>query len=191
MVHQCVVDDAYAEASPRASRWLTSKAHMTRIKGAPSRAHIEALTITDVCWMPYAEHRRVRGFDLISSYTGQLRWGQIVVYVRPERVVWQFGYIQTVLPPPIRESLTGPNIDDRWLHFADHLVIAGEICVVPDQVALDYMDWFFQILHPFVTLIEDDAEPRHSPTPHDEEFVEPPIPEVLVASDLLTHLVVS
>ncbi|XP_028220302.1 uncharacterized protein LOC114401927 [Glycine soja] len=190
MVHQCVVDDAYAEASPRASRWLTSKAHMRGIKGAPYQARIEALTVMDVCWMPYAKHQGVKGFDLISSYTGQLRWGQIVVYVRPEWVLRQFGYIQTVPPPPIRDSLTGLDIDGRWLHFSDHLVPAGEICVVPGQVALDYMDWFFQISHPFVTPIEDGAELRHLPTPHDEEFVEPPIPEVPVASDLPTHLMV-
>ncbi|XP_028199437.1 serine/threonine-protein phosphatase 7 long form homolog [Glycine soja] len=132
MVHQCVVDDAYVEASPRASRWLTSKAHMTGIKGAPYRVRIEALTVTDAYWMPYAEHRGVKGFDLISFYTGQLIWGQIVVYVRPEWVLRQFGYIQTVPLPPVRDSLTGPDIDDRWLHFSDHLVPAGEICVVFD-----------------------------------------------------------
>ncbi|KAH1253570.1 hypothetical protein GmHk_04G010190 [Glycine max] len=177
-VHQCIIDDAYAEASPRASRWLTSKAHMTRIKRAQYQARIEALTVTNVFWMPYAEHRGVRGFDLISAYTGQLRWGQIVVYVRPERVVRQFRYIQTVPPPPIRDSLTDADIDGQWLHFSDHLVPAGEICAVPVQVAPDYMDWFFWILHPFVTPTEDNAELRHPPTPHDEEFVKPPIPEV-------------
>ncbi|XP_006603549.1 protein MAIN-LIKE 2-like [Glycine max] len=48
-VHQYVVDDAYAKASPRASRWLTGKAHMTGIKGAPYRARMEALTVTDMC----------------------------------------------------------------------------------------------------------------------------------------------
>eukprot|EP00256_Glycine_max_P040606 XP_006590029.1 protein MAIN-LIKE 2-like [Glycine max] len=80
-VHRCVVDDGYVEASPRACRWLTSKAQMTGIKGAPYRARIDALTVTDVCWMPYAEHRGVRGYDLISSYTGQVRWGQIIVYI--------------------------------------------------------------------------------------------------------------
>ena len=112
---------------------------------------MDAQTVTDVCWMPYAEHRGVRGFDLISSYTGQLRWGQIVVYVRPERVLRQFGYLQTVPPPPVCDSLTGDDIDDRWLHFSDHLVPSGELCVVPGQVVLDYMEWFFRISHPFVT----------------------------------------
>ncbi|XP_028246796.1 protein MAIN-LIKE 1-like [Glycine soja] len=58
-VHQCVTDDAYQETSPRASRWLTSKAHMKGITGAPYRAHCNALTITDVSWLPYTEHRGV------------------------------------------------------------------------------------------------------------------------------------
>ena len=67
----------------------------------------------------------------------------------------------------------------------------GELCVVLGQVAPDYMDWFFWILHPFVTPTEDNAELRHPPTPHDEEFVKPPIPEVSIASDLPTYSVVS
>ena len=86
-MHTFVVHDAYDEGSPRACRWLTGKAHMMGIKGAPYRRRLDALSVTDVCWMPYDEHQRVRAFDLISSYTGQLRWGQIVVYVRPERVL--------------------------------------------------------------------------------------------------------
>ncbi|KAH1254332.1 Protein MAIN-LIKE 2 [Glycine max] len=85
-VHQCVIDDAYAETTPRAYRWLTTKVHMKGIKGASYRARLDALTITDVSWLPYSEHREVRGFELISCYQGQLRWGHLVVYVRPERV---------------------------------------------------------------------------------------------------------
>ncbi|KAH1265434.1 Protein MAINTENANCE OF MERISTEMS [Glycine max] len=180
-MHTSVVDDAYDEGSPRACRWLTGKAHITGIKGAPYQRRLDALSVTNVCWMPYGEHWRVRAFDLISSYTGQLRWGQIVVYVRPER---------TVPPPPVCDSLTGDDIDDRWLNFPDHLVPSGELCVVPGQVVADYMEWFFWISHPFVTRTEETAAPRHPPPPHHKEFVEPPIPEVSVATDLPTHSVV-
>ncbi|KAH1213693.1 Protein MAINTENANCE OF MERISTEMS [Glycine max] len=67
-VHQCVTDDAYAETTPRASRWLMMKAHMKGIKGAPYRARLDALTITNVSWLPYSDHQAVRGFDLISCY---------------------------------------------------------------------------------------------------------------------------
>ncbi|XP_006591632.2 protein MAIN-LIKE 1-like [Glycine max] len=183
-VQRSVVDDGYAEASPRACRWLTGKAQMTGIKGAPYRARIDALTVTDVCWMPYAENRGVRGYDLISSYTGQVRWGPIIVYLRPKRVVRQMGYIQTVPPPPVRDSLTGTDIDDRWVHFSDHVAPTGELCVVPGQVAPDYMEWFFQISHPFVTPTEDIVEPRPAPPPPtDDDFFEPPVVEVPVASD--------
>ncbi|KAL5123018.1 Protein MAIN-LIKE 1 [Glycine soja] len=47
-VHQCVTNDTYQETSPRASRWLTSKAHMKGITGAPYRARCDGLTVTDV-----------------------------------------------------------------------------------------------------------------------------------------------
>ncbi|KAL5147235.1 Protein MAIN-LIKE 2 [Glycine soja] len=131
-VHRCVVDDGYAEASPRACRWLT------------------------------------------------------------ERVVRQFGYIQTVPPPPVRDSLTGTDIDDWWVHFSDHVVPTGELCVVPGQVVPDNMEWFFQISHPFVTPTKEIVEPRPAPPPppHDDDFVEPPVPEVPIALDLPTHSMV-
>ncbi|XP_014633469.1 protein MAIN-LIKE 2-like [Glycine max] len=87
LVHQFVTDDTYQETSPRASWWLTSKAHMNGITGAPYRARCDALTITYVSWLPYTEHRGVRAFELISSFQGQLRWGPMVVTARPERVV--------------------------------------------------------------------------------------------------------
>ncbi|XP_006605149.1 protein MAIN-LIKE 1-like [Glycine soja] len=70
---QCVTDDTYRETSPHASRWLTSKAHMKGITGAPYRACCDALTVTDVSWLSYTKHRGVRAFELISSFQGQLR----------------------------------------------------------------------------------------------------------------------
>ena len=112
---------------------------MKGIKGAPYRARLDALMIMDVSWLPYTEHRAVRGFELISCYQGQLGWGHVVVYVKPKRVVRQFGYIQTIPPPPVTGSLSYEDIDDRWMHFGDHLAPAGEICVVPDQVSADYI----------------------------------------------------
>jgi len=76
------------------------------------------------------------------------------------------------------------------MHFLDHVAPAGEICVAPGQVSTDYMDWFFQISHLFLTPTQASDQPRHPPTPHDEEYAEPHIPEVLVASDLPRHSVV-
>ncbi|KAH1212692.1 Protein MAIN-LIKE 1 [Glycine max] len=176
-VHQCVTDDAYQETSPRASRWLTSKAHMKGITGAPYRACCDALTVIDVSWLPYTEHWGVRAFELISSFQGQLRWGPMVVTARPERVVRQFGYIQSIPPPPVSARLSHDDIDDRWMHFADHILAVGELCLVPGQVSADYMEWFFRISHPFMIPTQAGDQPRDAPAADPEEYIQPPSPQ--------------
>ncbi|XP_028180565.1 uncharacterized protein LOC114367569 [Glycine soja] len=190
-VHQCVTNDGYAETTPHAYRCLTTKAHMRGIKGAPYRACLDALTITDVSWLPYSEHRAVRGFELISCYQGQLKWGYVVVYVRPERVVRQFGYIQTIPLPSVTGSLSYEDIDNRWMHFGDLVAPVGEICVVPGQVSANYMEWFFQISHPFVMPTQEGDDPRQPAAPDVDAYVEPHVPEVSVATDLPRHSMVA
>ncbi|XP_006590097.1 uncharacterized protein LOC114371660 [Glycine soja] len=118
--------------------------------------------------MPYGDHRVVRAFDLISCFQGELRWGPIVVTHRPERVVRQFGYVQTIPPPPIGPTLSFEDMDDRWMHYLDHLAAVGQICVEHDQCATDYMDWFFGISHPFITPTQAVDPPKHPPIPQHE-----------------------
>ncbi|XP_028198039.1 uncharacterized protein LOC114382670 [Glycine soja] len=153
---QCATDDTYQEASPHASWWLTSKAHMKGITRAPYRARCDALTVTDVSWFPYTEHRGVRAFELISSFQGQLRWGPMVVTARPERVVRQFGYIQSIPPPPVSARLSYDDIDDRWMHFAEYVLPMGELCLVPGQAG---------------------DQPRDAPAADPEEYIQLPNPQ--------------
>eukprot|EP00256_Glycine_max_P063966 XP_014633943.1 protein MAIN-LIKE 1-like [Glycine max] len=124
----------------------------------------------------FRDHRGVRGFELISSFQGQLRWGPMVVTVRPERVLWPFGYIQSIPPSPVSASLSYDDIDDKWMHFADHVLAVGELCVVLGQVSADYMEWFFQISHPFMIPAQADDQPRHVPAPDHEDYMQPAIP---------------
>ncbi|KAL5191895.1 Protein MAINTENANCE OF MERISTEMS [Glycine soja] len=162
-VHQCVTDDTYQETSPRASRWLTSKAHMKGITGAPYRARCDGLT-------------------------GQLRWGPMVVTARPERVVRQFGYIQSIPPPPVSARLSHDQIDDRWMQFVDHLLPAGQLCLVPGHVSADYMEWFFRISHPFMIPTQAGDQPRNAPAADPEYYIQPPSPQVPVAFDPPPHV---
>ncbi|KAL5173191.1 Protein MAIN-LIKE 1 [Glycine soja] len=172
-VHQCVTDDTYQETSPRASRWLMSKAHMKGITGAPYRAHCDGLTVTDVSWLPYTEHRGVRAFQEISSFQGQLRWGPMIVTVRPERV--------SIPPPPVSARLSHDQIDDRWMEFADHLLPAGQLCLVPGQ-------WFFRISHPFMTPTQARDQQRDAPAADPEDYIQPPSSQVPVAFDPPPHV---
>lgn len=100
--------------------------------------------------MPYGEHRPVREFDLISCFFGQLRWGPVAARHRPERVVRQFGYVQSIPSEAVNSWVSFEEIDDRWMHYSNHLAPPGEICFMPGQCALEYMDWFFIISHPFM-----------------------------------------
>ncbi|XP_006601578.1 protein MAIN-LIKE 1-like [Glycine max] len=90
-----------------------------------------------------------------------LALGSVAVYYRTERVVRQFGYTQTIPAPPVDSWVSYDDIHDRWMHYEDHIVPTGEVCVVSDQCSNDYMDWFFRISHPFMT-------PSHAldPLPH-------------------------
>ena len=84
------------------------------------------------------------------------------------------------------------------MHYSDHLAAARLICLVPGQCLADYMEWFFRISHSFITPTQAADQPRHPLVPQHEAYVEPDIPEVLVApeagpsqaTDLPKHAVV-
>jgi len=157
------------------------KASLKSLPASTYRKCLDGLMSPNVCWMPYDEHRGVWDFDLISCFSGHLQSGPVVVRHRPERVVRQFGYVQTIPPQTTTSMLSFEDIDDRWMHYSDYLAVAGQICIVPGQCASDYMEWFFMISHPFMTPAEPADLPRHPPAMQDDTYVEPYIPEVPVA----------
>ncbi|XP_028216630.1 uncharacterized protein LOC114398655 [Glycine soja] len=154
-VHDSVTDDGYAEMSPRAYRWLTMKAYMKGLTASTYRTRIDALKITDM-----GSH---------CGHTSTREGGAIVS-------------LQTIPPPPISASLSYEDIDDRWMHYSDHLAAAGHICLVPGKCSRDYMEWFFEISHPFITPTQAADQPRHPPVPQHEAYVEPNITEIPVAT---------
>ncbi|KAH1254467.1 Protein MAIN-LIKE 2 [Glycine max] len=121
-VHESVIDPEYDEMSPRACWWLTTKAYSKGFPASTYQTRIDALMILDVCWMPYGEHRGVRAFDLISCFQGELRWDPVVVTHRPERM--------TIPPLLTGASLSFEDIDNRWMHYSDHLAAGGQICLM-------------------------------------------------------------
>jgi len=50
--------------------------------------------------------------------------------------------MQTIPPYPTAPSICIEDIDDRWIQFFEYLALVGQICVVPGQCAIDYMEWF-------------------------------------------------
>jgi len=66
--------------------------------------------------------------------------------------------------------------------FGDYISPVGKICVVSDQCSLDYMEWFYMISHPFITLAQPGDTPSVPPVQQYDTFVEPDVHQQLVAA---------
>jgi len=136
---------------------------MKKVSTAMYRQCLDRLQIPHVCWMPYSKHRPVQDFHMISCFSGQVRWGPIVVKYRLKRVMRQFGYIQCIPAHPVHPWVSYDDVDDTWTHYSDHLATADDPCVVPGQCVPDYIDWFFRISHPFMTTTQPLDPPADAP----------------------------
>lgn len=61
----------YDERRPCACRWTSGKT----LPVSMYRRHKDRLTPDVVCWIPYDNHRSFREFEVISLFSGHLRWG--------------------------------------------------------------------------------------------------------------------
>ena len=78
----------------------------------------------------HLEHRLVWEFDLISCFSGKLRWGPVAVRHQPEKVMCQLGYVWSIPIEAVDSCVSFEEINDKWMHYSDHLAPAGEICLV-------------------------------------------------------------
>ncbi|KAL5179955.1 hypothetical protein HKD37_01G001172 [Glycine soja] len=136
LVASVVIAEDYDERRPRACHWTSDKA----LPVSMYWRRLDRLTLYAVCWILYSDHRSFREFEVISLFFVHLRWGPLMVIHQPERVVRQFGYIQTIPPHPFVSSLFAVEIDDRWMQFGDYIAPVGKLCAVPGHCLLDYLD---------------------------------------------------
>ncbi|XP_028201782.1 uncharacterized protein LOC114385955 [Glycine soja] len=78
--------------------------------------------------------------------------GPLTVIHRSETVIRQFSYIQAIPPHLAASLLSVAEIDDRWKQFSEYIALVGQLCAVPGHCLPDYMDWFYMISHPFMSL---------------------------------------
>ena len=161
-----------------ACRWTSGKA----LPMSTYRKCLDRLTFDVLCWMPYGGHHAIREFELISCFFGHIRWSPIVVIHRPKRVVWQFGYVQTIPPHSPGSRLCLEDIGDRLMHYFEYLALVGQIYVVLGQCASDYIDQFYMILYPFMRPAQPKDLVRHPLVVQDYTYVEPDMPQYPVAA---------
>ncbi|KAL5158865.1 Protein MAIN-LIKE 1 [Glycine soja] len=147
-VAECNTDSEYDDASPCACRWIATKKTMNSISTETYRQCLDRLRILD---------------------------GPVAIRYRPERVMRQFGYVQSIPAPPVDSWVSFDEIDDRWMHYSDHLALAGEMCTsVPQRDAPAtqprHIPHIPQVLEPHIPLV---PEPTATSTPATSDVDEP------------------
>ena len=87
------------------------------------REQLDRLQSSDVCWEPYVDHRAEHPFPDITWYSGCIKFGLVVESYHPERVLRQFGYIQTIPHRPFTPPRPDRSIllDQYWERWTDHV----------------------------------------------------------------------
>jgi hypothetical protein len=122
------------------------------------RNYLDALDLTRVVMAPYGEHRQTRPFERVSLYSGWLRCGERMVRYLPERVLRQFGFVQTRPRHPVQSAPVDVNlaeITNRFQRALDYALTPqelGETAVHGVEVVDGYIEWFYQVFHPHMIL---------------------------------------
>ena len=118
------------------------------------RKNLDDLPANAVVWSPYDHHREVRGFDDVSLFSGWIRSSGIKCPYYPERVLRQFGGMQTVPPPLTFEPPSYEEIDHMWLLYHLYRVIITQPAVNPTQTVPMYLAWYREHSHPLMVPLE-------------------------------------
>nr|XP_027191104.1 protein MAIN-LIKE 1-like [Cicer arietinum] len=140
----------YDEDYPRALRWKPK-----RDKGlvVPFRKALDEIDVDGICWTPYRAHRPKRPFEVVSLFRGWIRWGPKMYAHFPDRVLRQYGHVQTIPGSPLEivgQTTTPEEMDIMFTQYAVHVVDAGAFVHRPVDCAIEYMDWFRRISHPYI-----------------------------------------
>ncbi|XP_057444600.1 protein MAINTENANCE OF MERISTEMS-like [Lotus japonicus] len=156
-------DPEYSQDQPRARRWVTSRVPHAGLD--ERRVMLDELTVDDIIWTPFEDHRADRPRDPRAMYSGYIRspFGRVVRRHLPERVLRQFGYIQDVPRHPSEIQTTGSlaeTTDAAYAEFEPHLRPQGIPATYPGEAVEDYMRWYSAVSHRFI--IPDDRREEFS-----------------------------
>ena len=122
--------------------------------------HLDAMDLTRVVIAPYGDHRAARRFEQVSLYSGWLRYEDRMVRYLQERVLRQFGRVQTIPRHPIESAPPNVNlveITNRFWRALDYALTPqqlGERAVHDVEAVDEYINWFYRYSHPHIVLLD-------------------------------------
>jgi len=81
------------------------------------RGHLDVLDLADVVMAPFTEHREACPFERVSLYSKWLKYDNRTVRYLLERVLRQFGYVQTVPRHPCESAPPQETLGDITFRF--------------------------------------------------------------------------
>ncbi|GAU50435.1 hypothetical protein TSUD_134900 [Trifolium subterraneum] len=145
--------EKYSHRDPICTKYLPLKGykypdeHMTTL---------DRMEVDEVTFRPYEDHRHIRPFEDISWYSGWIMCGSAMIspYL-PERVLRQFGHVQSIPRHPDESAKAGLNRFTIGEAFANYLVenyvteeMRGPRAQNGFETVPGYIAWFYRVSHP-------------------------------------------
>ncbi|KAK9111886.1 hypothetical protein Scep_019405 [Stephania cephalantha] len=120
-------------------------------------------------------------------YSGTIKYMDVVEPYHPERILRQFGHVQSIPDPPYRplEAHRGPSANkysvkygfqqDNWERWRNHLLapeVRGDKAEFEFLATPDYLPWFLKVSHPVITNPSHEDEDMVATTIADNELLE-------------------
>lgn len=168
------VDPNYNETLPRCAKFVPGQGHKDP---AAYREHLDNMQMSDFMFTPYESHRHVKPLIDVCWFSGWLRCGDKKGMHLPERVLRQYGYVQTIPRDPAASApsnMTLEQIDQVYSEEMESRLIEGDMRGAAVQNPWDhqpgYMAWYHRVSHPKMLRLEAHEHPPEPP--HLEVLIE-------------------